>query len=121
MEVKPIIWIGSSKDDLISLSDKIRDEFGYALYQAQKGEKSDNAKPLRGFGSAAILEVVEHDVGGTYRAVYTVKFEKAIAVLHIFQKKSKKGIETNKQDVDLIKNRLKLAKQKYEEWLEENK
>lgn len=85
------------------------------------GEKSDKAKPFKGFGSAAVLEVVENDVGGTYRAVYTVKFEEAIAVLHVFQKKSKKGISTPKQEVDLIKNRFKLAEQKYQEWLLERR
>lgn len=116
MEIKPI-RIASTKDDLISLPDDVRDEIGHALYQAQKGEKSEKAKPLKGFGSAAILEIVESDVGGTYRAVYTVKFKDAVAVLHVFQKKSKQGIATPKQDVDLIKSRFKLAQQKYEEWL----
>lgn len=103
----------SSKDDLIALPDDVRDEIGHALYQAQKGEKSDKAKPFRGFGSAAVLEIIENDAGGTYRAVYTVKFKEAIAVLHVFQKKSKQGIATPKQDVDLIKSRFKLAEQQY--------
>lgn len=117
MAIKPIIWIASTKDDLLSLSEDVKDEIGHALFQAQKGEKSDKAKPLKGFGSAAILEIVESDSGGTYRAVYTVKFKEAIAVLHIFQKKSKKGIATPKQEVDLIKNRFKLAEFIYEKWL----
>jgi len=84
MGIKPIIWVASTKSDLVSLPDSIQDEFGYALYQAQKGEKSDNAKPLKGFGGAGVLEVVEYDAGGTYRAVYTVKFKDVIAVLHVF-------------------------------------
>lgn len=94
-----------------------RTKIGHALYQAQKGEKNDRAKPLKGFGSAAVLEIVESDAGGTYRAVYTVKFKEAIAVLHVFQKKSKQGIATPKQDLDLIKGRFRLAEQKYQKWL----
>lgn len=121
MKIKPIIWIASTKSDLISLPADIQDEIGHALYQAQKGEKSDKAKPFKGFGSAAVLEIVESDAGGTYRAVYTVKFKEAIAVLHVFQKKSKQGIATPKQDVDLIKGRFKLAEQKYEAWLLERR
>lgn len=117
MKIKPIIWIGSTKDDLVSLPDGVQDEIGYALYQAQKGEKSERAKPLKGFGSAAVLEVVENNIGGTYRAVYTVKFKEVVAVLHVFQKKSKQGIATSLQDINLIKNRLRLAQQEYEIWL----
>ena len=117
MGIKPIIWVASAKSDLVALPDPVQDEIGHALYQAQKGEKSDKAKPLKGFGGAAVLEIVESDVGGTYRAVYTVKFKEAIAVLHVFQKKSKHGIETSKQDIDLIKSRFKVAEQKYNAWL----
>lgn len=117
MGVKPIIWVGSTKHDLRFLSKDIQDEIGFALYEAQKGGKSDKAKPLKGFGSASVLEIVARSVGETYRAVYTVKFEKAIAVLHVFHKKSKSGIETPKQDIDLIKNRLKLAEEEYKQWL----
>jgi phage-related protein len=76
---------------------------------AQHGGKHSQAKPLKGFGSAGVLEVVEDDDGNTYRAVYTVKFANAIYVLHCFQKKSNKGIETPKQDIDLIRDRLKFA------------
>jgi phage-related protein len=121
MKLKPIIWVASTKSDLISLPDGVQDEIGHALYQAQKGEKSDKAKPFKGFGNAAVLEIVENNIGGTYRAVYTVKFKEAVAVLHVFQKKSKQGIETSKQDVDLIKSRFKLAEQKYNAWLERRK
>lgn len=121
MELKPIMWIASSKSDLTDLPEVVQDEIGYALYQAQKGEKSDKAKPFKGFGSAAVLEIVENDSGGTYRAVYTVKFKDAVAVLHVFQKKSKQGITTPKQDVDLIKSRFKLAEQKYNAWLLERR
>lgn len=121
MQIKPIIWIASTKIDLISLPDDVQDEIGHALYQAQRGEKSDKAKPFKGFGNAAVLEIVENDSGGTYRAVYTIKFKEVIAVLHVFQKKSKQGIATPKQDVDLIKSRFKLAEQKYEAWLLERR
>lgn len=68
MELKPLIWIGSSKSNLCSFSEEVQDEIGYALYQAQKGEKSPKAKPLKGFGSASVLEIVEIDAEGTYRA-----------------------------------------------------
>lgn len=117
MDIKPLIWIASTKSDLISLPNDVQDEIGHALFLAQKGEKSEKAKPFKGFGSAAVLEIVENDAGGTFRAVYTVKFKEAVAVLHVFQKKSKKGIATPKQDVELIKSRFKLAEQEYNAWL----
>ena len=109
MDLKPLKWIGSSLKDLKSFPDDVQDTFGYALYQAQNGEKTDAAKPLKGFGSAGVLEVVENGQGGTYRAAYTVRFNKAIYVLHCFQKKSTRGIETSQQDIELIKSRLKTA------------
>jgi len=117
MKIKPIIWVASSKDDLDCLPEGAKDEVGYALYQAQLGGKSQKAKPFKGFGSAAVLEIVEYDLGGTYRAVYTVKFKEAVAVLHVFQKKSTHGIKTSKQDIELIKHRFKLAEQEYQSWL----
>jgi phage-related protein len=117
MGIKPIIWVGSTKRDLRSLPKIVQDEIGFALYEAQKGGKSDKAKPFKGFGNASVMEIVERNVGEAYRAVYTVKFEQAIAVLHVFQKKSKYGIETPKQDVDLIKSRYKLAEEEYKQWL----
>ena len=76
---------------------------------AQSGDQHDSAKVLKGFGSAGILELVEHDAGGTYRAVYTVKFAEAVFVLHCFQKKSKRGIATPKEDMNIIRARLKVA------------
>lgn len=87
------------------------DVFGYALHLAQQGGKHAQAKPLKGFGSAGVLEVVEDDDSNTYRAVYTVRFSNAVYVLHCFQKKSHKGIATPKQDLDLVHDRLKLAQQ----------
>ena len=109
--LKPLVWIASAKKDLLALPADVVDIFGYALHLAQTGKKHDQAKPLAGFGSAAVLEVVEDWRGNTYRAVYTVRWAAAVFVLHVFQKKSKRGIATPKQDLDLIKDRLKLAEQ----------
>ena len=109
--LKPLHWVGSSKRDLLSLPAPVVDLFGFALYLAQDGRKHEQAKPLRGFGSAGVLEVVEDWDRSTYRAVYTVQFEKVVFVLHIFQKKSKRGTSTPKTDIDLIRERLKVAEQ----------
>lgn len=106
---KKLFWLGSSKKALIGMPEEIKSAFGFALHLAQCGEKHANAKSLKGFGSSGVLEVVESDSGGTYRAVYTVKIENAVYVLHCFQKKSKSGIATPKQDMDLVKSRLKQA------------
>ncbi|RWA37007.1 type II toxin-antitoxin system RelE/ParE family toxin [Xylella fastidiosa] len=107
--MKPLVWIASTKKDLMAMPDDLQDTFGYALHLAQIGEKHDQAKPLKGFGSSGVLEVVEDSDGGTYRAVYTVRFGNAVYVLHCFQKKSMHGIATPKQDIDLIRDRLKVA------------
>ena len=106
---KPLAWIGSSKKDLIALPLEVRKFFGHALDFAQRGNKHDAAKVLKGFGGAGVLELVEDDMDGTYRAVYTVKFAEAVFVLHCFSKKSKRGIETPKEDIDIIRARLKVA------------
>jgi phage-related protein len=106
---KPLAWIGSSKKDLMALPLEVRKFFGHALDFAQRGGKHDAAKVLKGFGGAGVLEVVEDDQDGTYRAVYTVKFAQAVFVLHCFNKKSKRGIETPKEDMDIIRARLKVA------------
>ena len=102
-------WIGSSKKDLQALPDEVMDTFGYALHLAQAGGRHAQAKPLQGFGSAGVLEIVEDWRGDAYRAVYTVRFEERVFVLHVFQKKSKSGIATPKRDMDLIRQRLKVA------------
>ena len=91
------------------MPEDVIDVFGFALHLAQTGKKHAKAKPLRGFGGAGVLEVVEDHLGDTYRAVYTVKIDDAVYVLHCFQKKSKQGIETPKHDMDLIRERLKAA------------
>lgn len=106
---KPLEWIASSHKDLMALPADVRRFFGYALSLAQAGDQHDAAKVLKGFGGAGVLELIEDDAGGTYRAVYAVKFEEAIFVLHCFQKKSKQGIATPKEDMDIIRARLKVA------------
>ena len=108
---KHILWVGSSKKDLMAMPDEIRSAFGFVLYLAQQGKKHQNAKPLKGFTGAGVLEVVEDCLGDTFRAVYTVKIAENIYVLHCFQKKSKRGIETPKQEIDLIRDRLKMAQE----------
>jgi phage-related protein len=105
---KPLEWVGSSKKDLKALPDEVMDVFGYALYLAQTGGRHPQSKPLHGFGSG-VVEVVEDWHGNTYRAVYAVRFQERVFVLHVFQKKSKSGISTPKPDIDLIRERLKVA------------
>ncbi len=111
---KPVEWIGSSKADLKMFPATVRGVVGFALYQAQVGLKHRDAKPLRGLG-ANLLEVVSRYDGDTYRAVYTVRFKAAVYVLHAFQKKAKRGIATPKQEIDLVRRRLRAAEQHYSE------
>lgn len=106
---RPLLWLGSSKKDLLDLPVPVRRFFGHALDLAQRGEQHMGAKVLKGFGGAGVLEVVEDDAGGTYRAVYTVRFREAVFVLHVFQKKSKRGIATPQADMEIIRQRLKAA------------
>lgn len=115
-KIKELAFIASSKSDLLSFPHQVRKDMGHALYIAQEGGKHKNAKPMKGFGGASILEIVEYDGSGTYRTMYTVQFEEVIYVLHAFQKKSASGIKTSNQDIDLIKTRLKWAQQQYKEW-----
>lgn len=93
----------------MALPADVRRLFGFALSLAQAGDKHDAAKVLKGFGGAGVLEVVEGDEGGTYRAVYTVKFAEAVFVLHCFQKKSKCGVATPKEIMNIIRARLNVA------------
>ena len=101
---KPLEWIAGSHKDLMALPTDVRRLFGYAISLAQAGDQHDAAKVLKGFGGAGVLEVVEDDAGGTYRAVYTVKFEVAVFVLHCFQKKSKPGVATPREGMDIIRS-----------------
>jgi len=91
----------------------VRNRVGFALYQAQLGLKHRSAKPLRGLGSGVLEVVSDHD-GDTYRAIYTVRFKLAVYVLSVFQKKSKKGVATPIQELDLVRRRLQTAQQHYE-------
>src|SRR5712691_9258306 len=91
---KPVFWIASSRKDLRKFPKGVKQTIGQALFDAQTGGKHPDAKPLKGFGGAGVLEVVEDDDGSAYRAVYTVKFAGVVYVLHAFQKKSKSGIKT---------------------------
>lgn len=113
---KPIKWVGSAKRDLDGMPGDVQDVFGHAIDLAQAGGRHPDAKALSGFGSAGVLEVVEDFRGDMFRAVYTVKFSGWVYVLHGFQKKSKSGIKTPKEDLDLIKARLKAAAQDFEAW-----
>jgi phage-related protein len=116
---RPLVWLGSSKKDLMTLPSKVVQTFGYALYLAQTGKRHEHAKVLRGFGSADVLEVVESDRAGTYRAIYTVRFDPAVFVLHVFRKKSKAGRATPKPHLHLIEHRLKKAAQVSKDWSNE--
>ena len=104
--IRPLYWVASSKRDLMALPGKVKDVFGYALHLAQAGQQHPAAKPLKGFGGAGVLEVVEDFQSDTYRAIYTVRFNSAVYVLHCFQKKSTSGVATPKSDLDLVKMRL---------------
>ncbi|MGB3758092.1 MAG: type II toxin-antitoxin system RelE/ParE family toxin [Rivularia sp. (in: cyanobacteria)] len=119
--LKPVEWIGSSLNDLKEFPEEVQQVVGYALYLAQCGEKHENAKPLKGFKGAGMLEIVEDFDSNTYRAVYTVKLADVIYVLHTFQKKSKRGISTPKQDIELIEARLKRAKEYHAKNYSKNK
>ncbi len=116
--MKSIHFLGDSRTVLRKFPPETKDRIGYALYEAQKGEKAANTKPLKGFHGASVLEVMEDHDGSTYRAIYTIRFSHAVYVLHTFQKKSKKGIATPKHEIALIKSRLKLAE---EDWKKETK
>ena len=110
--LKPVQWVGSSKSDLKRFPDAVQDRMGFAIYQAQAGLRHRNAKPLKGFGSGVLEVVARHD-GDTFRAMYTARFETAVYVLHAFQKKARRGIATPKQELDLVRRRLRVAEQHY--------
>jgi phage-related protein len=114
--MKPLRWIASAKDDLSAMPTEVRRAVGYALFAAQQGEKHDDAKVLKGFGADAVLEIIARHDGDTFRAVYTVRFGEVVYVLHVFQKKSKRGIATPKKPLELICKRLKIAEQDHKQW-----
>ncbi len=120
MKRKPLFWLRSSKRDLKAMPDAVQDMAGGALDDVQWGLTPSEAKPLKGFGGASVMEIVCDYDGNAYRAVYTVQFPKAVYVLHCFQKKSKQGIKTPKLDLELIESRLVDARKDYEKWIKEN-
>jgi phage-related protein len=107
--IKPVVWVGSSLEDLCKFPEPVQDHVGYALYVAQQGGKHRDAKALTGFSGAAVVEVIKDHRGDTFRAVYTLRHAKAVYVLHAFQKKSKAGRETPRRDLELIRKRLREA------------
>lgn len=107
--MREVVWVGSSRDDLRTFPNEVRGAVGFALYQAQVGDKHPNAKPLRGFGGGGVLEVVEDHDGDAFRAVYTVSLPDAVYVLHAFQKKAKRGVATPARELKLIRERLRWA------------
>jgi phage-related protein len=115
---KPVEFVGSAEKDLAAFPREVKLVVGFAIFQAQIGRKHRAAKPLTGhkeFRGASVLEVIENFDGNTYRAAYTVKLAGVVYVLHAFQKKSKRGVETPRHDIELIKQRLATAKEHYEE------
>jgi phage-related protein len=117
--VKLVTWIGSSREELREFPRPVRQQVGTAIQVAQDGGKHPDAKPLRGYHGAGVLEIVEDFDGDTYRAVYTVRFVEAVYVLHCFQKKSTRGIATARRDLNLIEARLRLATEFHQQWLRE--
>ncbi len=115
VRIKPVFWMGSSRKDLKAFPRAAQSDVGYALFAAQRGEEYRSVKALKGFGGRSVLEIVAPHDGDTYRAVYTVKFEHAVYVLHAFQKKSTKGIATPQREIDLVRRRLADAEQHYRE------
>ena len=113
IETRQLLWVASSRKDMKALPQGVRRGFGVSLFSVQEGDTPTSAKPLKGFGGAGVLELIEDERGNTYRAVYTVRFSDAIYVLHVFQKKSKHGIATPRHDIELIRDRMKLAQLDY--------
>jgi phage-related protein len=113
---RPVRFIGSSRDDLRAFPKEVTKRVGGALREAQLGRKALYAKPLKGFGGAGVLEVVDDYDGNTYRAVYTIRFAQVVYVLHAFQKKAKRGIATPRADLAVIRQRLQQAREDYAQW-----
>ena len=109
-----MLWVASSKRDFREFPVQVQDDLSFELYLAQTGQHPLSAKPLKGLGSGTV-ELVDDFDGDTYRAVYTVRFEEAVYVLHAFKKKSKRGVKTPQPDIDLVKRRLRAAELDYAE------
>lgn len=113
---KPIVWVGGSKRDLSAFPRTVKVKLGFALHEAQLGKKHVDAKPLKGFGGAGVVEIVATHKKNAYRGIYTVRFDRRVYVLHVFQKTSRHGIATPKQEMELLRERLKWAERDYESW-----
>jgi phage-related protein len=107
---KPIYWLRDAKRQLKGFPDEVQSEVGFALYQAQVGERHPASKPMKGLNA---VEIVSDFDGNTFRGVYTTKFKNTIFVLHCFQKKAKNGIATPGSELDLIRKRLRDAEKIY--------
>ena len=112
---KPVRWVGTSLRALRSFPRTVRIDIGHALFAVQEGKIDPAAKPLKGFGGASVIEIVASYYGNAWRAIYTVRFQDAIYVWHVFQKKSRKGIATSTREIELIKQRLAEAERDYRE------
>ena len=118
---RPVFWVASSRKDLRSFPKGVRLAMGQALFDAQVGGKHPDAKPLKGFRGAGVLEVVEQEYGNAYRAVYTVRFAGIVYVLHAFQKKSKSGRKTPDEEMTKVQSRLKEAEKHHAQWIEQER
>jgi phage-related protein len=114
-DLKPLVWIASSRREFTAFPDEVKSEMGYAMFLAQSGGRYRKAKTFKGSGDAGVVEIVDDHRGDTFRTVYTVRFASAVYVLHAFQKKSKTGIATPKTDIRLIAQRLAEAQRLHEE------
>jgi phage-related protein len=112
---RPLYWVGSSLADLRAFPEAVIDVMGYALHLAQQGGKHPDAKPLKGFQGASVMEITVDHERDTWRVIYTLGYKDEIYVLHAFQKKSKQGISTPKQHINSIRRRLKLAQEHHEQ------
>jgi phage-related protein len=107
--LRQLMFVGRSRKDLSAFPDPVKQDVGHALFEAQQGRRAPSVKTLQGFGGGGIVEIVEDHDGDTYRCIYTTTLERAVYVLHAFQKKSKSGFSTPKHEIDLVRQRLKEA------------
>jgi phage-related protein len=113
--LKPVRWVGTSLKDLRSFPSLVRIDIGHALFTAQQGKTDPAAKPLKGFGGASVLEIVASHHGNAWRGVYTVRFQNAVYVLHVFHKKSTQEIATPAREIELVRRRLAEAERDFRE------
>ncbi len=109
--MKDIEWVGRSREALREFPQDVRRTMGFALREAQRGDKNERAKPLKGFGGAGVLEIVDDFDSDTYRTMYTVRFVDTVYVLHAIQKKSTHGIETPQREMDTVRRNLARVEQ----------